>query len=848
MQNPNQPRRKRIRAPDESLDLSDLENNEQEHVQKFIRTAKKKGTQVAINRLYGGLNASEKPLFDEIKMKSEFMSEKKMWMKGQENSEKAALMLLKKAQKEEDEIFSQATESESESEFSEDLGYSERKIRREKKLHKSMRNLDDLHHQYQDKKRTKILNSRDGSLQAFHKRMKRMKKRRFLINPDNWFKKFWDNTLLLFIFYIMMFSPFKISFIDDEAFPRWTLADYFLDIIFVLDIIFTFFTPYLKNQRWVKSHKKISLRYLKVWFWLDLLSIIPMDLILKRDTKAAEIVVSITGMPKIYRMFRLLKFIRVIKIRQKKNTYLAKSLKKFVTRDNLISGVVPLYAVGVLISYLFACLWHFVPKENPDAESWLIRYDFLDEPTHDRFWASLYYIYATMTTTGYGDITPQTKQEFALTVMFMAFGVTFHSLIYTTILKKIEEFREKNLKYNNKLSYMNEMKKKYKFLSGKEGKKVYKEMMIILEEAQRLHLYQEKKPDLGNLSKECKIKLTLEICERVYRFDKIQFFKVVPRIIWLDFYKRMEKRVYNMGDYIFQKGDKPTHFYVIKSGEVWFMQQQERIGTYPFMQVDSFFGEFELLDGSQEMLWTVTAKTPVVIYAIAKNEFYGICNDSDEFRDSIHKNMIKRLKLFKRADRECGRNIRKVNRINKKINRVKESAMKKAVQSIMKSKEVKPQGEWHEAFLKINNEKLSKNLKQGRVKRKEKALGRLERFHKHFAKKSGEGKSEKPSLAKRRRQAINIDIFKDPLFNQTECSPMKKKRLSVDDDPNFDSFAIEEDESEAVDSVHDTKLPKKKKKFKKTKGEAKSKRSSRRQKEEDHRDNEDKDDSFSLFE
>lgn len=846
MQSPNQSPRVRKRKPDESLDLSDLENNEQQHVQKFIRTAKKKGTQIAINRLYGGLNNNSKPLFEEIKQKNEFLSNKKMDRKDLENSEKAALMLLKKAQKDEDDIFSQATESESESEFSEDLDYDQRKVRREKKLHKSMRNLDDLHQEYQIKKKTKILNSKDGSLQAFHKRMNRMKKRRFLINPDSWFKKFWDNTLLVFIFYIMAFSPFKISFIDDSSFPKWTQVDYFLDIVFVLDIIFTFFTPYLKNQRWVKSHKKIALRYFKAWFWLDVLSIFPLDLILKRDTKAAEFVVRITKMPKIYRMFRLLKFIRVIKLRQKKNTYIAKSLKKFIKSDNLISGILPLYGFGILISYLFSCLWHFVPKENPDAESWLIRYDFLDEPTHDRFWASVYYIYSTMTTTGYGDITPQTKQEFALTVMFVAFGVTFHSLIYTTILKKIEEFREKNLKYNLKLKYMHEMKNQLKLLSGKDGKKIYKEMLVFLEEAQLQHLDQEKKPDLSNLSKECRIKLTLEVCERVYRFDKLQFFKVLPRTIWLAFHKRMEKRIYNVGDLIYQQGDKPTHFYVLKSGQVWFMQNQDGIGTYPFVEVDSYFGEIELLEGSSKMLWTVTAKTPVVIYAIAKNEFYGICNDFDEFRDAIHKQMIRRLKMFKKSDRECGRIIRKVNRINKKINKVKESAMKKAVQAIMRSKEVKPDGEWHQAFLKIRKDKLSKNLEQGRIKRKEKALGRLERFHMQFMKKSDEGGTNKPSLSKRRRQAINIDIFNSPIFNQTECSPMKKRRGSSDESDHGWNLRVDNERSDEILSANDTKAPKKRKKFKK-KGESKSRIASRRDQDHDKNDFEDDEMSNSLF-
>jgi hypothetical protein len=50
-------------------------------------------------------------------------------------------------------------------------------------------------------------------------------------------------------------------------------------------------------------------------------------------------------------------------------------------------------------------------------------------------------VYTTVTTTGYGDIVPDTSPEFAMTFFFMFGGVTFHSLIYSTIISKLEEHR-----------------------------------------------------------------------------------------------------------------------------------------------------------------------------------------------------------------------------------------------------------------------------------------------------------------------------------------------------------------------------------------------------------------------
>lgn len=427
-----------------SLDLSDIEENEQHNMERFVRVAKRRGTKTAIKTLYGGLQEKSQPLFEKIEERNE-------------DSEKAAILLIQKVN-EAERVFSQATESDSDSEFSEELDFEQRRMYRVKKAQISKMSLNELHSSRSAKKKTGII-TKNGNIGFVLKSEKMKKKRRCLIDIDNKFKKIWDNTLLALIFYIAIFSPFKISFIDDSAYPYWTYFDYMIDFVFFIDLILTFFTPVYKNFRLIKSHKKIALRYLKVWFWLDLISIIPLDLIFKNESGPGKVLQGLIKMPKLYRMFRLLKIIRAIKLKQKNQTFIAKKLAQFLNSDTLASKIIPLYAIGILISYMFACLWHFVPKENPDRNSWLQRYGFLSEPTHDRFWASVYYIYATVTTTGYGDITPYTKQEFGLTVMFVWFGVSFHSLIYTTMLKNIENYRQKNMKYNEKLKFLNEMKK-----------------------------------------------------------------------------------------------------------------------------------------------------------------------------------------------------------------------------------------------------------------------------------------------------------------------------------------------------------------------------------------------------
>lgn len=101
---------------------------------------------------------------------------------------------------------------------------------------------------------------------------------------------------------------------------------------------------------------------------------------------------------------------------------------------------------------------------------------------------------------------------------------------------------------------------------------MFSEMMAILDEAYTLHIEKEEIPEFKNVRPTDVRALHLEVCERNFRFDKIRFFNDLPQTKWLQFYEHMEKRMYNVGDYIYQKGSKSTHFFVIRKGKVWFMQ------------------------------------------------------------------------------------------------------------------------------------------------------------------------------------------------------------------------------------------------------------------------------------
>ena len=72
-------------------------------------------------------------------------------------------------------------------------------------------------------------------------------------------------------------TPYELAFV---AHVKKTSALYacnmFVDVCFWCDVLFQFNTGYYHADqgRWITDRKGISMRYLKLWFWLDMASLL----------------------------------------------------------------------------------------------------------------------------------------------------------------------------------------------------------------------------------------------------------------------------------------------------------------------------------------------------------------------------------------------------------------------------------------------------------------------------------------------------------------------------------------------------------------------------------------------
>ena len=94
-------------------------------------------------------------------------------------------------------------------------------------------------------------------------------------------KIYWDIFIILLLIIVCTIIPWRLAFDKDTI--GWEIAYYVIDLCFLIDMILTFYTtvPSQEHMQEIYDKKTIAQLYLKSWFMIDLLSIIPFDSLLK---------------------------------------------------------------------------------------------------------------------------------------------------------------------------------------------------------------------------------------------------------------------------------------------------------------------------------------------------------------------------------------------------------------------------------------------------------------------------------------------------------------------------------------------------------------------------------------
>lgn len=136
-------------------------------------------------------------------------------------------------------------------------------------------------------------------------------KTRYVIFPDDPFKKYWNNISIVVMIYIWIVLPYRVAFLNDD--DGWMIPDIILDGFFTLEILISFFTVYHdENDLLIVSHKKICINYLKTWFVFDCLCAFPFENVVY-GIKYSNLI-KLSRLPRLYRLVRIIKLMKMLRV------------------------------------------------------------------------------------------------------------------------------------------------------------------------------------------------------------------------------------------------------------------------------------------------------------------------------------------------------------------------------------------------------------------------------------------------------------------------------------------------------------------------------------------------------
>eukprot|EP00437_Effrenium_voratum_P004244 CAMPEP_0181427966 /NCGR_PEP_ID=MMETSP1110-20121109/16438_1 /TAXON_ID=174948 /ORGANISM="Symbiodinium sp., Strain CCMP421" /LENGTH=582 /DNA_ID=CAMNT_0023551183 /DNA_START=55 /DNA_END=1803 /DNA_ORIENTATION=+ len=234
------------------------------------------------------------------------------------------------------------------------------------------------------------------------------------LSPEtSYFLEIWDGIFLLVLAAVSVITPLEVAF-DLARHEESSMVIWAIDAAFLFDMILQFFTAYFDTarSRYVRDVRSIAWRYLTGWFVIDLATTFPYQLF---------------GELQHLRVLRLLRLHSAIQICRRRQANVGISFA--------LLSLIKFLVVLSFNCHWMACLWGHIAWCHREG-SWLEALEASKggDPRLYTEWPgvytiSVYWAIMTLTSIGYGDITPQNQYEYVVASVCMAFMAAMWAVV-----------------------------------------------------------------------------------------------------------------------------------------------------------------------------------------------------------------------------------------------------------------------------------------------------------------------------------------------------------------------------------------------------------------------------------
>uniref|UniRef100_A0A3B3U2T5 Potassium voltage-gated channel subfamily H member 6 n=2 Tax=Poecilia TaxID=8080 RepID=A0A3B3U2T5_9TELE len=297
------------------------------------------------------------------------------------------------------------------------------------------------------------------------------------------FKAVWDWVILLLVIYTAIFTPYSAAFLlneaeDDGGSCGYTcnplnVVDLVVDVMFIVDILINFRTTYVNSNDEVVSHPgRIAQHYFKGWFLIDIVAAIPFDLLISRSG-SQETQTTLIGLLKTARLLRLVR--------------VARKLDRYSEYGAAVLFL--LMCTFALIAHWLACIWYAIGNvERTGSEriggmkiGWLDNladqigkhYNSSDRSSgpsiQDKYVTALYFTFSSLTSVGFGNVSPNTNPEKIFSICVMLIGSLMYASIFGNVSAIIQRLYSGTARYHTQMLRVKEFIRFHQIPGGFEG-------------------------------------------------------------------------------------------------------------------------------------------------------------------------------------------------------------------------------------------------------------------------------------------------------------------------------------------------------------------------------------------
>lgn len=411
------------------------------------------------------------------------------------------------------------------------------------------------------------------------------------------FRRIWQLLITAATVLASVYFPLQLA-LELELIDNFTLFYSILSLLFFFDALYNLYSARRSNRSGEPGEPHYSNTYMTVWFIIDVTAALPLGFF--------------TAIPWIH-LNKLLKLLRIA-------NYMRQWRQRAVGLSDYLKFGFFLFWLA-LSAHLLACGWlQLHTGSNADDET--------------RYVNSLYWSVQTLTTVGYGDVSPVNNLQRIYTMLVMVFGVGIYGYLIGNVVSIFAKSNPAREYYFRNLDRLQTFVRYRKLPPGMQ-KKIKDYYSYIWQKRWGL----DEEAFIESLPPGLKEEVSLFL--RREAVDKIPLFQGSGEDFLREIAMQLKPIVLAKNDFLFKEGDVGNEMFFLLQGELEIIAKES--GVIATLHDGDFFGEIALFHNIRRTA-SVRATCFSDLYVLHRNVFEIVGSRFPDIKNTIIKKAEERLK------------------------------------------------------------------------------------------------------------------------------------------------------------------------------------------------------------